>query len=117
MKRSNAAFWLLWAGIPNKDQEEALVAAMFDPKQFFTTIPLPMIAIDDPSFNPKSPHWGDGYVWPIDVFHAFDGLLRYGQWDRAAQLASKYNRGVFGLSQSLTLTPTNQTSSFTIRAW
>ena len=54
MKRSNAAFWLLWAGIPNKDQKDALVAAMFDPKQFFTTIPLPMIALDDPSSIPSA---------------------------------------------------------------
>ena len=95
MKRSNVAFWLLWAGIPDERQKQALVAAMFDPQQFFTPIPLPMIALDDPSFNPKCGHWGDGYVWPIDVFHAFDGLLRYGEWDAAARLAEQFNRGVF----------------------
>jgi len=95
MKRSNVAFWLLWAGIPDKRQKDALVAAMFDQQQFFTTIPLPMIARNDPSFNPKVGHWGDGYVWPIDVFHAFDGLLRYEEWDRAAQLAERFNQGVF----------------------
>ncbi|MEI6675351.1 MAG: trehalase family glycosidase [Verrucomicrobiota bacterium] len=100
MKRSNVAFWLLWAGIPDARQKDALVAAMFDPQQFFTAIPLPMIALNDPSFNPKVGHWGDGYVWPIDVFHAFDGLLRYGEWDRAAQLASHYNRGVFNAMRS-----------------
>ena len=95
MKRSNAAFWLLWAGIPNKEQKDALVAAMFDPKQFFTPIPLPMIALNDPTFNPKCDHWGDGYCWSIDTFHAWNGLLRYGEWRRAAQLAQQYNRGVF----------------------
>jgi len=95
MKRSNVAFWLLWAGIPNQKQAEALIAAMFDPKQFFTPIPVPMIARNDPSYNPKCGHWGDGYVWPIDTFHAFDGLLRYGQWEKAAQLAEQFNRGVF----------------------
>ena len=95
MKRSNVAFWLLWAGIPNEDQKNALVAAIFDPKQFFTTVPLPMIALNDPSFNPRCGHWGDGYCWPIDAFHAFDGLLRYGEWRRAADFAAHYNRGVF----------------------
>ena len=49
MKRSNAAFWLLWAGVPNKEQKDALVAAMFDPKQFFTPIPLPMTLPRSPS--------------------------------------------------------------------
>jgi hypothetical protein len=34
-------------------------------------------------------------VWPLDVFTAFDGLLRYGEWDRAAQLAKRFNEGVF----------------------
>ena len=31
----------------------------------------------------------------IDTFHAWNGLLRYGEWRRAAQLAQQYNRGVF----------------------
>ena len=73
MVRSNAAFWLLWAGIPNKDQKDALVAAMFDPKQFFTTIPLPGVALNDPTFNPKCGHWGDGYCWPLDCFRLSTG--------------------------------------------
>ena len=95
MKRSNVAFWLLWAGIPSRQQAAALIEAMFDPQQFFTPIPLPMIALNDPTFNPKCSHWGDGYVWPIDVSHAFDGLLRYGEWDKAARLAERFNGGVF----------------------
>ena len=36
MKRSNTAFWLLWAGIPDEAQKNALVAAMFDPQQFYS---------------------------------------------------------------------------------
>lgn len=99
MKRSNVAFWLLWAGIPDDRQKTALVEAMFDPKQFFTTIPLPLISLNDPSFDSRCGHWGDGYVWPIDVFHAFDGLLRYREWDNAAKLAEHYNRGVFAAIQ------------------
>lgn len=95
MKRSVTSFWLLWAGVPDKTRKDFLVAAMFDPKQFFTTIPLPQIALNDPSFNPKCGHWGDGYCWPMDGISAFDGLLRYEEWDRAAQLATQYDRGIF----------------------
>jgi len=96
MKRSVTVFWLLWAGIPDQRRRDALVAAMFDPKQFFTTIPLPQIALNDPTFNPKCGHWGDGYCWPMDGIGAFDGLLRYGEWERAAEFAAQYDRGVFG---------------------
>lgn len=30
-------------------------------------------------------HWGDGYVWAIDTLHTFDGLLRYGELEKAAR--------------------------------
>jgi len=93
MKRSNVAFWMMWAGIPDKRQAGHLVKALFDPEQFYTTIPAPMIALNDPTFNPNSHHWGDGYSWPIDPCHAFDGLLRYGYWDLAAKFAEHYNEG------------------------
>jgi hypothetical protein len=96
MKRSNVAFWLMWAGIPDRQQADHLTKALFDPQQFFATIPVPMIALDDPSFNPKCGHWGDGFSWPIDACHAFDGLLRYGYWDLAAEFARHYNEGVNG---------------------
>ena len=96
MKRSNVAFWMMWAGIPDKQQAEHLVKALFDPEQFYTTIPAPMIALNDPTFNPNSHHWGDGYSWPLDPCHAFDGLLRYGHWDLAAKFAKHYNEGVSG---------------------
>ncbi len=112
MKRSNAAFWLLWAGIPNKDQKDALVAAMFDPKQFFTTIPLPGIALNDPTFNPKCGHWGDGFCWPLDCFHAFDGLLRYGEWKAPPSWPPIIIRASSGLSK----TPASPTSITIIRA-
>ena len=95
MRRLNMALWMLWAGIPDQKQKDALVRAIFDPQQFFTKIPLPQLALNDPAFNPKIHHWGDGYVWPIDVFHVFDGLLRYREWEKAAMLARQFNRGVF----------------------
>ena len=88
-------------GNPNYDRlikiEQAVTDAYakIDPARFFTPIPLPMISLSDPSFNPRCGHWGDGYVWPVDVFLAFDGLLRYGFNDEAARLAERFNRGVF----------------------
>lgn len=95
MKRTNTVFWLLWAGLVRDERAVKLIEALFDPRQFFTRIPVPMVALDDPSFNPRCGHWGDAYAWPLDAFIAFEGLLRYGAWDRAAVFARHYNRGVF----------------------
>lgn len=93
MKRTNTVYWLLWAGLVPKERAQTLIEALFDREQFFTTIPVPMVALNDPSFNPQVDHWGDAYSWPIDAFIAFDGLLRYGECDRAAEFARHYNRG------------------------
>ena len=93
MKRTNTVFWLMWAGLVPRERTRKLIEALFDHQQFFTTIPVPMVALNDPSFNPRVDHWGDAYSWPIDAFMAFDGLLRYGEWDRAAEFARHYNCG------------------------
>ena len=94
-RRLNTAFWLLWAGIPDQQRKDALVQALMDPKQFFTTIPVPQLALNDPFFDPKIIHWGDGHCWPIDTSIIFDGLLRYQEWDTAARFARQWNDGVF----------------------
>jgi putative isomerase len=95
MRRLNAAFWMLWAGLADQHQKDELVKALFDPKQFFAPIPIPQMALNDPDFDAKVGHWGDGHSWPIDSSIAFDGLLRYGEWDKAAEFARHYNQGVF----------------------
>lgn len=95
MKRSCTAFWLLWAGVPDRERADLLIDGLFDANQFFTTLPVPQIALNDPSFNPNCKHWGDGNVWPIDLFHTFSGLLRYGEWSRAAKFANQCNSAIF----------------------
>ena len=95
MKRTNTVYWLMWAGLVPPERTKKLVEALFDPKQFFAKIPVPMVALDDPSFNPLCGHWGDAYSWPVDAFKAFEALIRYGEWDRAAEFCRHYNNGVF----------------------
>ena len=95
MKRTNTVYWLMWAGLVPEERVPPLVDALFDPEQFFATIPVPLVAMNDPSFNPRCDHWGDACAWPLDAFIAFDGLLRYGEQDRAARFAEHYNRNVF----------------------
>jgi len=95
MKRTNTVYWLMWAGLVPQDRTKKLIEALFDPRQFFAKIPVPMVALDDPAFNPLCGHWGDAYSWPVDTFLAFEGLIRYGEWDRAAEFCRHYNKGVF----------------------
>ncbi len=95
MKRTNTVYWLMWAGLVPPERTKKLIEALFDPKQFFAKIPVPMVALDDPSFNPLCGHWGDAYSWPVDAFKAFEALIRYGEWDRAAEFCRHYNKGVF----------------------
>jgi hypothetical protein len=95
MKRTNTVYWLMWAGLVPPERTKKLIEALFDPKQFFAKIPVPMVALNDPSFNPLVGHWGDAYSWPIDAFKAFEALIRYSEWDRAAEFCRHYNKGVF----------------------
>jgi hypothetical protein len=95
MKRTNTVYWLMWAGLVPPERTKKLIEALFDPKQFLAKIPVPMVALDDPSFNPLCGHWGDAYSWPVDAFKAFEALIRYGEWDRAAEFCRHYNKGVF----------------------
>jgi len=95
IKRTNAVYWLMWAGLVPPERTPKLIEALFDPEQFFTKIPVPMVALNDPSFNPLCGHWGDAYSWPLDAFKAFEALIRYHEWDRAAEFCRHYNKGVF----------------------
>ncbi len=95
MKRTNAVYWLMWAGLVPPERTPKLIEALFDPEQFFTKIPVPMVALNDPSFNPLCGHWGDAYSWPLDAFKAFEALIRYHEWDCAAEFCRHYNKGVF----------------------
>jgi hypothetical protein len=107
MKRTNTVYWLMWAGLVPKERVAPLVDAMFDPEQFFTTIPVPLVSLNDPSFNLRCDHWGDACAWSLDAFIAFDGLLRYGEHDRAVAFAEHYNRNVFA-----TIAETRQPAEF-----
>jgi hypothetical protein len=95
MKRTNTVYWLMWAGLVLPERTIKLIEALFDPEQFLAKIPIPMVALNDPSFNPLVGHWGDAYSWPVDAFKAFEALIRYGEWDLAAKFCRHYNKGVF----------------------
>lgn len=90
--RTIASVLPLWAGIPSPGRAAALVDHMLDPGGFNTLIPLPSVAIDDPSFERDM--WR-GPVWINTAFGAIEGLRRYGYHEAAADFAYRICDGVY----------------------
>jgi hypothetical protein len=82
----------LWAGIPDERRAALLVDHILDPGKFNTLIPLPSVAIDDPSFERDM--WR-GPVWVNTAFAVVEGLQRYGYYDAAADYAYRLCDGVY----------------------
>jgi hypothetical protein len=81
--KSNAGFLPLYAGIPSAEQAAALVERLTDPEQFWTALPVPTIAVDEPSYEPDM--WR-GPTW-ININRLIRiGLERYGYDDLSREL-------------------------------
>jgi len=85
--KTPAAFLTLFAGLPDKEQAEALVHHLMDPEEFWTTFPLPSVSADDPSYDPKG-YWR-GRSWINLAWFSYQGLKRYGFEDEAKTLARR----------------------------
>ncbi|MCS7146131.1 MAG: trehalase family glycosidase, partial [Aigarchaeota archaeon] len=54
--KTPAAFLTLYAGIATRQQAENLVEHLFNPKEFWTTFPIPTVSVDDPNYDPRG-YW------------------------------------------------------------
>ena len=80
-----AIFAPLFAKILNKSEAKKLVEKhLLDPKQFWTTYPVPTVSQDEPSFDPQG-FWR-GPVWIATNWFIYKGLLNYGFDDIAKQI-------------------------------
>ena len=85
--KTPAAFVVLYAGLASKEQAERLVEHLLNPKEFWTTFPLPSVSADDPKYDPRG-YWR-GRSWLNMVWFAYWGLKRYGFEREARMLAEK----------------------------
>ncbi|MCS7145972.1 MAG: glycoside hydrolase, partial [Aigarchaeota archaeon] len=69
------------AGIATRQQAENLVEHLFNPKEFWTTFPIPTVSVDDPNYDPRG-YWR-GRSWININWFTYHGLRRYG-FDREA---------------------------------
>ena len=85
--KTPAAFLTMFAGIATGEQAERLVAHIFNPREFWTTFPIPSVSADEPSYNPEG-YWR-GRSWINLVWFTYHGLRNYGYFREASQLARR----------------------------
>jgi hypothetical protein len=90
--RTIASLLPLWAGVPDERRAGVLLDHVLDPGGFNTLIPLPTVAIDDPTFERDM--WR-GPVWINTAFAVIEGMKRYGFNEAAADFAYRLCDGVY----------------------
>ena len=76
----------LFAGVANKAQAERLIEHLTNPLEFWTHMPVPTVALDEPAYEPDM--WR-GPVWVNFNHLVIEGLRRYGYDDVAEELRER----------------------------
>ncbi len=58
---------------------------LLNPKEFFGKYPIPVVAYNDPYFNPDIPGWM-GSIWLFSAYSALETLFKYGYEKEAQEL-------------------------------
>lgn len=90
--KTPAAFLTMFAGIATEEQAEELVGHILNPREFWTTFPIPSVAADEPTYDPAG-YWR-GRSWINMVWFTYHGLRRYGYHREASMLAEKTIRAM-----------------------
>jgi len=88
-----ASFFPMTAGVPSETQVAALVNVLLDTNRFWTPMPFPTVAKNDPRF--KLDTW-QGPVWLSTSYMVIRGLENCGRRDIAAEAAYRVVSKVFG---------------------
>jgi neutral trehalase len=84
-----AGFWPLLAGIPSREQAEALVAELQNTHSFHRAHRVPTLAADQRGYDPHGGYWC-GAVWPPTDTMVIRGLERYDRHSLARDLAMNH---------------------------
>ena len=88
----------LVAGLYSQAEAQKLITDhLLDPKQFWSTYPIPTVALNDPTFAPEEPTYGNpwqhphwrGPVWLAPNWTVYHGLCRYGFTEIAQELRER----------------------------
>lgn len=84
-----ATFWPMLGGIASKEQCEKIVSNLTDPQLFWTRIPVPSLAKNQPGYNEMGCYWKGG-VWAPTNYMIVEGLKKNGYTDLAIELTKRY---------------------------
>ena len=78
--------WIpLWANMAMPAQAEAVIDNMLDENQFYTPMPFPTAARDNPKYSPTA-YWR-GPVWMDQAMFAVEAMHNYGRDEEAVESA------------------------------
>ncbi|MDY7010951.1 MAG: trehalase family glycosidase [Planctomycetota bacterium] len=86
--KTPAGYFPMLAGVATKSQISALTKHLLNPKEFWTTCPVPTVAKSHSSYDPKN-FWR-GPSWPNVNWVVIEGYVRNGRRDIAARLLSRF---------------------------
>lgn len=84
-----AGYWVLLAGAATREQADALVAELNNPKTFGRPHRVPTLAADQAGYNKYGGYWR-GSVWAPTETMVIRGLERYGKHDLAREIAMEH---------------------------
>jgi len=87
--KTAGCFWPMLAGITSPRQEAKLIANLKDPKSFWRQNIFPVLAADQPGFDPSGGYWKGG-VWAPTNYAIVRGLSRQGHGDFAREATARY---------------------------
>lgn len=89
----------LWTGLATAQQAAAVRAALVDPTQFATPLPLPSVSRQSPDFDPTAAGYWRGPVWMDQFLFTVSGLHAYGYHRDAEKLTEaglRHAQGMLG---------------------
>ena len=87
--KTAAAFWALVSGVADEAKQERLCAWLDDEATFCRLHRVPVLAADEPGYDPEGGYWR-GSVWaPMNAMVA-RGLERCGRFNQAAAIAKNH---------------------------
>jgi glycogen debranching enzyme len=84
-----STFWPMLAGVASPSQCAALVRHLVDPHLFWTPIPVPSLACNQPGYDKMGCYWKGG-VWAPVNYMIVEGLKKNGYDSLAVALSTRY---------------------------
>lgn len=84
--KSAACFWPMVVGQATQAQADRLAEHLADPDEFFTDLPIPSVARNEPTFSLDCMR---GPTWLSQTYLAICGLRRYGHHDLACTIGTR----------------------------